>query len=218
MALSIENRAVGQIFIVDDDATAREACSTLTSDLGIVPAPVDGPIESLEALLSMTRGTQTAAIADHHLKVSNYATFDGAQLVAAWYAQKTPALLCTRWELADIDEIRSFRAHIPVLLTPARLDVDSIISGITVCLREFDGVYLPSRKPWRTLVRTDAIDERFVYVVLSGWRPDEVVRLLLRSLPSGVAAVIQQGKRIHAKVNIGAEKQEDLYFTDWEES
>jgi len=66
------------------------------------------------------------------LKVKTYATFNGAELVASLYDRKLPAILCTRFEFADLDEIRPYRQRIPALLRPDELDVDFALHGETV--------------------------------------------------------------------------------------
>ena len=77
-----------------------------------------------------------------------------------------------------------------------------------------------SKRLWRTLVRIDDVDAegKFFYVVVPGWDSQQVVRLRLQDLPENTRKLVteRQTTRLHAKVNLGAEANEDLYFEDWE--
>ena len=59
---------------------------------------------------------------------------------------------------------------------------------------------------WRTLIRIEKIGSKYIHVVIPGWNPSKVVKIPLGDFP----------KRVHAYVNIGADKAEDLVFKGWE--
>jgi CheY-like chemotaxis protein len=218
MTLTIRDRVIDSVCIVDDNPENRNANTWIIEDLNLQPVPADGPLGSLDQFLQKVQGIAQAAICDYMLSVKNYATFNGAQLVAQQYQNQFPAVLYTKWEIADIAEIRQYRRFIPVLVGPDELDTDSLVYAFERCIEEFHGEFQASRRSWRTLVRVENVDyERgYIYVIVPGWDPKQGVKLLLDDLPSEVREGIDYQERFHAQVNIGAEANEDLYFEAWE--
>ena len=219
MALRIEGREVERIAIVDDDKAVRDNYEMSVEELKVSAVNESGPLPDLDTFVHAAPGRAHAAVCDFKLRVRNYATFDGAELVARWFDIGFPALLCTKWDRANIDEMRRFRARIPVLIRPTDLDPDRIIEGLAVCIREITGTPLASRKSYRTLIRVEEVsDDRtpYVYVVVPAWNPAEVVRLLLTDLPENVRPKVSPDARLYATVNLGAEAYEDLFFRSWE--
>lgn len=220
--MKIYEKEVNIISIIDDSEQAREMYELPMEELDITPHSVAGPIEDLKTFVTETVKISQAAICDHHLKVGSYAHFDGAELVANWYTQKFPAILCSRYDEASIDEMRKFRKNIPVLIKPAELDPHMIVTGIEKCIAEFKEIFQPSRKAWRSLIRVEDIDKEsnkknpYVYVTIPSWNNNTVIRLMMLDLPKGVQDRISMGVRFHAHVNIGAESQSELYFDQWE--
>ncbi len=114
-------------------------------------------------------------------------------------------------------ELRTYRKHIPVLLRPAEMNPDSVIEGLEQVLLEFKGEFKPIRKPWRTQIRIEDVDTGgFAYIVVPAWNSNDVIRLKLADLPAIVQTTAKLGKRLHARVNIGADSDVDLYFDSWE--
>lgn len=224
MGLKICNTDIEAISIIDDNQYAREAYELPVEELDIQPYTVDGPIKDLESIIKLTTEYSQAAICDHNLTVGSYAKFDGAELVAQWYQNKFPAILCTRYDQASLDEMRRYRKHIPVLVTPDNLDPDVIRDGIEKCIKEFKDEFQPSRQAWRALVRVDdvqtdtSLQNSYIYVVVPSWSNDKVIRLMMQDVPEEILKVIEGGSRLHAQVNLGAESQSELYFTNWEVS
>ncbi len=218
MALEILDTSIERVAIIDDDPSVRDSYEFSVEDLKLEPIQEAGPIRDLDNFVIKAMAQSEAAICDHHLRVSNYAVFDGAELVAAFYRLNFPAVLCTRWEKARIHEIRRFRRRIPVLLNPEDLNPENIAKGFEFCLREFRSEFSPSRRPWRTLVRVADADQikGFFDVVVPGWDPREVIRLRTDEIPERFRRRIAPGVRLYAHVNIGAESQEELFFEYWE--
>jgi hypothetical protein len=219
VALQIAGRNVGRIAIVDDDKAVRQAYELSVEELELQPVNESGPLGALDVFAIASAGRAEGAVCDFKLRVKNYSTFDGAELVARWYDLGFPALLCTKWDRASVDEMRRFRARIPILIRPSDLDAESIVSGLEVCIRELDGSVMASRRPWRTLVRVeDVSDDRtpYVYIVVPSWNPDEVVRLPLNDIPEAVRPSVRPDARLYARINLGAETYEDLFFQAWE--
>ncbi len=217
MALSHLNQVIQKVQIIDDDPHAREAYKYTIEDLGLVPISVDGPLTDLSKFVDYLKIDGESVICDHHLSKKNYASFNGAETVAQLYQNGIPAVLHTRYEDV-IDEIRGYRRYIPVLLNPDELDPDTLEQGFKQCIGEFNDEYLPSRRPWRTLVRIEDIDEEreLLHIIIPGWDPKSVIRLLFKDIPSKFRTCISQQPRFYAKVNIGAEEHTELYLEDWE--
>jgi CheY-like chemotaxis protein len=221
MAITIGSRSIKRISIIDDDAQAREVSEYSVEELGLEPLSEAGPFDLLSECVDAIRQRADAAICDYNLKVRDYSSFNGAELTAAFYEARFPAVLCTKWHTASIDEMRRFRRFIPLLVDPARLNPDSIIFGIEACIREFGGEFLTARRPWRALVRIEDIrtveqGAKFVYVVVPAWNSNEVVKLPSEIMPPGILERLGPGSRLHAKVNLGANGNEELFFEEWE--
>ena len=222
MAITIAKRSIKRISIIDDQAPVRESYELTVEDLGLEPVPEAGPLdEQLPVCVDAVSKRADAAICDYNLKVKAYSSFNGAELAAEFYRVKFPAVLCTKWHTAVIDEMRQFRRFIPSLVDPARLDPTSIRSGIESCIREFDGDFRAVRRPWRTLVRVEDIRKadqgsEFVYVLVPAWNSNEVVKLPAMLIPPDIIKKLGAGSRLHAKVNLGATGNEDLFFEEWE--
>jgi hypothetical protein len=219
MALVIENTTINRILIIEDDPSARSAYTYPVDDMQLESLMQSDPIVDLEGFLTTSLQRADAAIADHHLRKRNYATTDGAELVARWYPKGFPALLCTRYDTANLSEIRRHRRFVPVLLTPDQLSPEAIAKGLELCVREFRGDLTPARRPWRTLIRVEDVDNEYshcVYVVAPGWNANKVIRLEFDEFPSEILPLLVPDCRLHAKVNIGAEHENDLYFAEWE--
>ena len=145
--------------------------------------------------------------------------FSGSPRLGRWDTLYFPSLL-TAWTFADIDNIRPFRQHIPVLLSRGEAQPETITQGFKQCLSEFEQQYASNRKPWRTLVRIEEVHNNakksMVYVVIPGWDPDEMVRFPLVIFPQELRQMVVPGTRFLAKVNIGAANHDGLYFKDFE--
>lgn len=223
MAITIAKRSIQKISIIDDQAFVRETYELAVEDLGLESVSETGPLddEVPNCVESISRKAD-AAICDYKLKVKGgYAKFNGAELAAGFYKMRFPAVLCTKWHTADIDEMRPYRRYIPSLIVPANLEPASIKSGLEVCIREFDGDYRPVRRPWRALIRIEDVRKtdggsQFVKVVVPAWNSNEVVRLSASMIPPDIFKKLEAGSRLHAKVNLGAAENEDLFFEEWE--
>lgn len=71
--------------------------------------------------------------------------------------------------------------------------------------------------PSRTLVRVVEVNDLDCKVVLPGFDgAREHIPVLRDQIPPDIWILFKVDKRLHAKVNIGAECAEDLMFSDWE--
>ncbi len=216
--LEIEGVEVSRVLVLDDDAGSREIYAELIEEADLEPILADGRYGEVDELLTFasSKGID-AALCDYHLAVGNYATFNGAQAASRWYQRTLPALLCTNFEKAQVDEMRCWRQHIPVLIRPEDLEPGSFYPSFRTCVREMKGEFLVSRRPFRSQVYVVDRDERAMYVQLPSWtEPSLVVDLLKAAVPQRVWNAATPGVRMHAAVNIGSSRSEELYFRDWE--
>ena len=219
MPFQIENKTFSRVSIIDDDREARDSYEYPIEELGLKVVPEAGPLNNLQRYVQVLPTQADAVLCDFHLrKKGNYANFNGDELVAACYRGSFPAVLCTSYTDVDIISLRSRRRFIPVLLKPRDLNPDNIANGFRQCIQEFKGKFQPSRRPWRTLVRVEEVEaERgYFYVIISGWSSREKISVSFDNLPRNFRSLVEQQKRLHAQVNVGAENPDDLYFDSWE--
>jgi len=225
MSLQVYGKSITSISIIDDDPQVRSSYMLPLEDLDVVPIPEDGPLTDLSTFIQNTKSKAQAALCDLHLRVRSYSPYNGAELVAEWYKEEFPALLCTRY-VESIHEIRPYRQFIPVLLDHHELDPETIEKGIHQCIGEFNDNFLSSRKPWRTLVRIEDLEvssdqaaNATIHVAIPSWDLDTIIPINGADVPGEVLGKIKEGEsRFHVKVNIGAERHEDIYFdfVSWE--
>lgn len=83
-------------------------------------------------------------------------------------------------------------------------------------LAQREHVQRPTDKLWRTLIRVEFIAGREAHVVVPAWDSKQVVKVKLSQIPEHIKSHLYEGKRLHARVNIGADEAKDLRFSDWE--
>ena len=218
MLQTLDISALHKVAVIDDEPEVRASYADYLEDLGWEPVDEPGPLGRLDRFVEKSRRHSHAAICDHRMRISNYAGFDGAQLVSRYYQKRFPALLCTRFE-DDIDEIRPHRKYIPILLNWEDLmDPDTIRFSFERLFAELRGEIPPSRRPWRTLIHVCDVDRQrgFFHFFVPGWNPHKGLRLRIRDIPRDVQPHLHDDSWLHAHVNIGAENHEDLFFERWE--
>jgi len=221
MALTIADREISTMCLIDDDSSVRDSYLLNIEDLNLEAQSIKGPIDDLDSFIRDHTAISQAAICDQNLTVGGYSKFDGAEIVVRWYKDRFPVILCTKYEQEIAIKLRKFREFIPALLDPDELNPDSIQKSLEVCINEFRGKILPSREMWNALVRIENIDRETntlnpdLNVVIPSWRPQKGIRLMLRDLPEAIRSQVREGTRLSARVNIGAERHEDLFFKEW---
>jgi hypothetical protein len=218
MSLMISGRPIDRIQLIDDDPNVRASYVYPVEELSALPIMAEGPYPILADFIQRSKEVADAAICDFQLRAKNYAGFNGAETVALMYQNQYPAILCTKYEQSNIDDMRKFRRYIPVLLKPNELNPSSIIESFELCIKEFTNQYSTQRKPWRTLVRVDDLDKEngYIYVIVPAWDSNEIIRIKIDDLPKNVREKLAEKSRFHALVNIGAEYHPDIYFEQWE--
>lgn len=217
MPVTIHDREISRVLIVDDDSAARDGYGYPVEDLELEPVKVEGPVETIESFLIKAKQSADAVVCDYHLRKHNYAICDGDILVAECYKVGIPGILCTTYTDVDVEIRRDYLRYIPALLRTNSPEPETLIEAWRSGLREISGTFHPARRPWRTLVRVDEVtDGGYFYAIVPAWSSQQKIRLSEDSLPEEILDLVEPGKRFHAQVNIGAESYEDLFFDDWE--
>lgn len=213
--MRIEGRTITRAVIVDDDPEARGSYEYVLEDLELETQPFEGPVNSVAAFIKIIKPTDVL-LCDYHLKKRSYAVCDGDELIAACYKERIPGVLCTTFP--DAAPRRDCLRYIPGVIKSGSLEPEDLVSSWKRCLRELDGSFEPSRRPWRTLVRVAEVDEErdYVYVIVPPWSVRDKIRIDGESLPSTIRDLVEPDRRFHAMVNTGASSHEDLFFEDWE--
>ena len=211
--------AIESILVVDDDAEAREGFCYSIEELEITPVLEEGPIKNLAQFVTQVPRRAQAVLCDYRLKTSGtYSSYGGDEVVAACYRRGIPGLLCTQYTNVGVEMIRRLRRFIPSLLNTSSPTPDDIRASLHACQGELSGSFHPAREPWRTLVRVHAgpTDAGYCRVIVPAWNANQTIRLYLEDLPDMIRPRMTTGARLHAKVNIGADTFEDVYFDEWE--
>jgi hypothetical protein len=209
---------IRRIKIIDDDPNVREGYTYPITAADREPIKEDGPLGQLDSYLRRPLNAD-AAVSDYRLSPNGYAEFDGARLVAAWYKNGFPAILCTTFDKSNTTQFRTLRRWLPVVMSPAQLTPETLLAGLEYAQKEIHEEFSGPRRPWRALVHFVEYDaETFtVFAKLPAWSP-EAVSLRLIDLPANLQAEVKQRPdvRCHAQANIGAESNDELYLSDWE--
>lgn len=220
MIASLQGIQIERVAVVDDDLNGRNTYKLAIEDMDSTPVLEDGPLAALDQYAPDLKSRVSAAFCDYHLKKhGDYSTFNGDELASRLYQLKIPVVLCTRYTDWEASLLRRCRRNIPCVISYEQADPDVILHAFEMCINEFKDDYSVTRRPWRTLVRFEEFEEDggYCYVVVPGWDSQKRVRILNSDCPPGIIRQAKAGQvRCHASVNLGAESDEDLYFTDWE--
>jgi CheY-like chemotaxis protein len=212
---------IERVAVVDDDPLGRDTYKLMLEDMETVPVLLDGPLPNLNDFVTQLTTDVNAAFCDYHLKkMGDFATFNGDELASELYSNNIPVVLCTRFTDWEATVFRRFRRNIPRIISYDEAEPDVVMHAFELCQREFRNDFETVRRPWRSLVRFDEYveDGEYWYVVVPSWNAENRVRLHSDDFPQSVSERIKNGQvRFHAKVNIGAESDEELFFTEWEE-
>lgn len=215
MGIQIAEQVIDRLCIIDDDEGARSSYVEAFYDSGFKSFPQERVVD-VDLFLNNSLTASDAVVSDHQLKKKNYFPINGAQVVSMCYDRRIPSVLVTKYDQAQLPEIRKFRQKIPVILNPSLFREDTIIHSLEVCIKEFKGVMRADRKLWRTLVRIDSIEPNFIYIIIPGWDTTEAISIGIDELPQHIRTIVAVDKRMHVQINVGCESVNDLYFGEWE--
>lgn len=213
---------IQRILVVDDNPSVRESYAFPIEAAEREAVIQEDSLGSLESFLANQLHAD-AAVSDYQLSPGNYANFDGARLVSEWYKRNFPAILCTQFDKANVARFRVLRRWIPVVMRPDELDQDSLMHGLELTQREFRDSFVPARRPWRALVHFVEFsdEENYANAKVPGWG-EEIVALRAKDLPPNLKLRIKTAQdrdeqfQCYAIANLGAERNEELYLSDWE--
>jgi CheY-like chemotaxis protein len=217
MARELGGCHIDDVLVVDDNERARDSAAMTIADASLRPVKQADRLPELHEFVELASAKADAVFCDHHLNVGQYARFYGAEAVAELYKKCLPAVLCTRFTRSDMDHIRPFLRFIPALITPDSLEPEAVAEGFERCVEEFKGAFRPFRKPWRTVVRIENVEQRLGGVALldvfvPAWNSQEGFRIPADVFRTLSLDQLKPGFRFHARVNLGAESWEQLFF------
>lgn len=212
--------------IIDDDEGQAKTVGFQLEDVGIesVIADLDTVATLDHAIAWILESEFSGVICDVQLNnLQGGMHYHGAQLVARLVTDhRLPCVLTTGFG-ADLGMlVRPYRAQVPVLLGREETeDPAALVGGLQRCAAEIDEGRGENRRTWRVplfIERTGgteygtALDAR-----VGGWTHKTPMRFPARMLGVEQAPVAGGGfvgKVFFARVNIGAEREADLFFED----
>lgn len=227
MSLALAQRTINRVRLIDDNQKVRRGYRLPLMDLDVDAEEVSGPIADIGSLARSFDHQHDAVICDFNLKVSNYSSINGDEIVAGLYQRRVPAVLCTKYERHLPEDIRRRRRNIPIVISPEELSSETLAAGFLICVNEFADNFLPTRRPWKTLIRVEGGEENAaaglikLNMIIPAWDPkigvtfdlqvgnNPALKHVREHLPKGEII------RLYAMVNLGAEQYEDLYVDSW---
>lgn len=214
--LHLEPRS--RVTVIDDDADGRDDLMDQLRDLDFEPSAVTGHFgKDIDRLLSEVWAQSPAfVICDHKLQPQNLASFHGLDVVRRLVEMKTAAMLLTMYQSTDRLELRAHRHAVPIIMGRDAFDPEAISSYADICFREIAADPVDERRPHRTLIRVDWIDETTgnIDAMVVHWSPDRAVILPSTCVDEAIRSKIVPGAFLMADVNIGAQTEDELYFTN----
>ena len=212
---NIRQRMVSSVAVVDDDTESRKSIGWTLSDSHLEMKEFSGPLDNILETKDRINSEASALICDHYLSVSNYANFQGAELVAECIRSGSLAILCTRFIRPDIDDIRSLLPYIPVVRRPDELnEPDELYEAFVLCAEELDGNLPPDRKRWRAQIVVERKEGAYFDVSIPSWELEETIRLRLEDIPPEMKSKMRIGFRTHVWANLDA-KTSTQFFITW---
>lgn len=227
MTLTFQDRSIERVRLIDDNAGVRQGYRYPVEELDIAAEEVIGPITDITTLLASFDINHDAVICDFNLKVKNYSSINGDEIVSGLYKKNFPAVLCTRIDKHLPEAIRRSRRHIPVVLSPNELSSETLGNAFHTCIEEFKGNFSPMRRPWKTLIRIEGGEligngELLrVNAIIPEWNPSVLISFewLINKNEALINARDRLTKgeivRLYATVNVGAEEADELFVEDW---
>ena len=217
MPVTIHDREITRVLIVDDEPAAQDGYGYAIEELGLDPVMISGPLDSTQSFIERAKPSD-AVVSDYRLKMHSYAACDGDVLVADCFKAGIPGMLCTTFTDVDVTIRRDCLRYIPALVKTISPDPDTFVAAWDACVAEMNGEVRSSRRAWRTLVRVADVvaDGKYFHAVVPAWKPRQKIRLYYDSIPDRVRRLLEPDARFHAQVNLGADGAEDLFFDSWE--
>lgn len=222
-----------RVAIVDDVPSQAEIARGIAEEAGLIPEVItqsDGPFsEPMQLLDLIVRADCAAAICDHRLYRTGFASFNGAEFAATLYAKRIPTVLLSTFSGQDHDRsIRLYRSKIPSLIAREDLHPDRVKDGLLECERELAGQVSDHRRLYRTLVRVEDVSSdrgtEMVDAIIHTWNPDRAVSFPLALVEDkkliemlrNWSPTSKRLPRMFALVNIGCHDESELILQSFE--
>jgi hypothetical protein len=211
-----------RVAIIDDLEDSRNQTKDELASFGVCPVVLSGPFDSAASMVRAIKDVRAeAAIFDYKLNTNDFSRDSGAAGASSTYCEHISAMLVTKYSKADLPDIRPYRRWIPDVVFPDDLDYDCLMNSIAICRSEFEGTFRVTRRPWRAQVRVEGFDRRpsghlFLDLIVPGWNSERVIRTAVHPIDMDRLTDVKEGNRYHARVNLGAEHQDDLYISGFE--
>jgi CheY-like chemotaxis protein len=217
-------RSVG---VLDDDEGQAKTVGFQLEDVGIEPVIADlGTVATLDTAIAWILESElSGVICDVQLNnLQGGMRYQGAELVARLVTEhRLPCVLTTGFG-ADLGMlVRPYRAQVPVLLGREETeDPVALVGGLQRCAVEISEGRGEDRRTWRVPLFIERTGETDYGTALDarvgGWAHKTPMRFPAVMLgPEPAARTAGRGlvgKVFFARVNLGAEREADLFFED----
>jgi hypothetical protein len=216
----------GTVAVLDDDADQAKAVQFQLEDVGVEPFIVDlDDVPTLELAVGLLKESAGAVVCDVQLNnLHQGMQFHGAQLVADLVdSHDMPCVLITSF-VPDVGMlIRPHRRRIPVLLMRDEIEEPEVlVEGFGRCRNEIDHGPEAERLTHRVPLFVERVGLAETGVALDarvgGWAHKMPMRFPATMLGEEYAdqerAAGLVGKVFFALVNLGAEREPDLFFEE----
>lgn len=213
------------VAVFDDDTGQAATAKLQLADIGVTALIADlDKVSTLELAVEWTSTNAQAAICDVQLNnLHGGVGFTGSQLVSQLVSERKCASVLTTGFIGDVGMwVRPYRKDIPVLLLRDQTeDPEAFVDGLESCAAEITQGRPPERETSRVPLfiekagfadRQLALDAR-----VGGWMHTIPMRFPadMLNLPLDESAARDLvGKVFFAHVNLGAEREADLFFEE----
>jgi len=221
MAIAQQLHTNASIAIYDDDEISRESTADNVYDAGYKPVLIEEPILNIDDCVRYLLNYD-AVLIDHRLSGGNFGNYTGAEVVKRLYPNKKPALLITAWSEGDPEALQPYNRYLVNVIKKGKEDeLNQIKKGFETCVNEMNNIYLPERRPTRTIIiiasSFDSQDDlNRVNVFIPSWNPNEGVTFPVDIIPKELRPYLKADQCFFANVNTGAESQDELFFENFE--
>ncbi len=211
---------IQRVAIVDGKDFEKQIPYWYPEIAGFKTVHVPRMLRGMEEIVSFIRSNADAVVCVHRLGRPDFRAFYGAELVAALYDAKIPALLVTQY--LDIDQhssLRKWRDKVPVVLHLREFDPASIKECLEFCQAEIRGNIPETRVPYRVMVYINNVEsvlgEQYVDGTIDCWDHYQVVRFPLLLIPQHLHDQVIPGAWFFAHVNVKTDVSHELYFREF---
>jgi CheY-like chemotaxis protein len=213
--------ARAKITVIDDDDLVLEHLMDGLRDLNYEPMTLkDQYGNELERMVrEIEAQNPDFVICDHRLQPFGLAAFHGLGVVRQLLDFKRPAMLLTMYQQTDRMRmtLRSSRHLLPVIAGRDDFEAENVARYAEIVVRELKNDPVEERRAHRTLLKVEWAEpdtgNETIDVVVNGWSPDHAVTVPAACIDPSIIGKIRTGDFLLGSINIGAEREDDLFFT-----